>query len=64
MKKQLIIALSSTEAEYMALTHARKGAVFLDHLFNDVRISHSTLITLLIDNQSAITLVENPIFHT
>src|SRR5260370_4598480 len=62
-KKQPTIALSSTKAEYMALTHAGKEAVFLDHLFNDIGISHSTPITLLIDNQSTIALVENPIFH-
>ena len=62
-KKQLTIALSSTEVEYMALTHAGKEVVFLDHLFNDIGISHSTPITLLIDNQSAIALAENPIFH-
>src|SRR5260370_42269010 len=62
-KKQPTIALSSTEAEYMALTHTGKEAVFLNHLFNNIRISHSTPITLLIDNQSAIALAENPIFH-
>ncbi len=62
-KKQPTIALSSTEAEYMAMTHARKEAVFLEHLYSDVGIPISVPIFLLIDNQSAIALVENPIFH-
>src|SRR5260221_10027396 len=37
-KKQLTIALSSTEAEYMAMTHSGKEAVFLNHLFDDLEI--------------------------
>src|SRR5260370_21569143 len=37
-KKQLTIALSSTEAKYMAMTHSGKEAVFLSHLFNDLAI--------------------------
>src|SRR5260221_5175908 len=62
-KKQPTIALSSTEAEYMAMTHAGKEAVFLEHLYGDVGIPISVPIFLLIDNQSAIALAENPIFH-
>src|SRR5258708_25612560 len=62
-KKQLTITLSSTEAEYMAMTHAGKEAVFLQHLYSDVGIPISVPIFLLIDNQSAIALAENPIFH-
>ena len=62
-KKQLTIALSSTEAEYMVMTHAGKEAIFLEHLYGDVGIPISVPIFLLIDNQSAIALTENPIFH-
>src|SRR5258707_8350367 len=62
-KKQPTIALSSTEAKYMAMTHARKEAVFLEHLYGDVGIPISVPIFLLIDNQSTIALTENPIFH-
>ena len=63
-KKQLTIALLSMEAEYMALTHARKESTFLEHLYRNVSIPISPPIFLLVDNQSAIALVENPIFHT
>jgi len=59
-KKQPTIALSSTEAEYMAMTHAGKEAIFLEHLYGNVGISISVLIFLLIDNQSTIALAENP----
>ena len=62
-KKQPKIALSSTKAEYMAITHAGKEAIFLGHIYGDVRISLSFPIPLFIDNQSVIAFVENPIFH-
>src|SRR5258707_9285334 len=63
-KKQQTISLSSTKAEYMVMTHSRKEAVFLNHLFSDLAIPVSNPIPLLVDNQSAIALMENPIFHT
>ena len=47
----------------MVMTHAGKEAVFLEHLYGDVGIPISVPIFLLIDNQSAIALTENPIFH-
>ena len=46
------------------MTHSRKEVVFLNHLFDDLEIPIQFLIPLLVDNQSAIALVENPIFHT
>src|SRR5258708_21622620 len=62
-KKQLTIALLSMEVEYMALTHAGKESTFLEHLYKNIGIPISPPIFLLVDNQSAITLAENPIFH-
>src|SRR5260370_37488546 len=62
-KKQPTITLSSMEAEYMAMAHSRKEAVFLNHLFHDLSIPIQLTISLLVNNQSAIALVENPIFH-
>src|SRR5258708_35543503 len=58
-----MIGLSSMEVEYMALTHAGKESSFLEHLYKNVGIPISPPIFLLVDNQSAITLAENPIFH-
>src|SRR5258707_12171489 len=62
-KKQPTIALSSMEVEYMALTHTGKESTFLEHLYKNVSIPISPPIFLLVDNQSAIMLTENPIFH-
>src|SRR5260370_13060860 len=61
VKKQPTLALSSTEAEYMTMTHSRKELVFIKHLFHDIGIPVPTPIPLLVDNQSAIALAENPI---
>jgi hypothetical protein len=47
----------------MAMTHAGKEAIFLNHLYGEVGIPHSIPIYLLVDNQSAIALAKNPIFH-
>ena len=62
-KKQSTLALSSTKAEYMAMTHTGKEVTFLKHTFSDVGIPTPFPVHLLINNQSAIALVENPIFH-
>ncbi len=62
-KKQSTLALSSTKAEYMAMTHVGKEIAFLKHTFDDIGMSISFPVPLLINNQSAIALVENPIFH-
>src|SRR5258707_12322929 len=62
-KKQPTIALLSTEAEYMVMTHAGKEAIFLEHLYSDVGIPILVPIFLLVNNRSAIALAENPIFH-
>ncbi len=47
----------------MALTHAGKESTFLEHLYKNISIPISPPIFLLVDNQSTIVLVENPIFH-
>ncbi len=45
------------------MTHSGKEAVFLNHLFSNLEIPFKFPISLLVDNQSAIALTENPIFH-
>ena len=53
----------STEAEYLAATAATKEAIWLHTLFNKLDIVSSHPITLLIDNQSAMALAKNAMFH-
>jgi Reverse transcriptase (RNA-dependent DNA polymerase) len=64
-KKQPSVALSSTEAEYIAGAHAAKEAVWLQRLLREIwqQSESHTPVTLLIDNQSAIAIARNPEFH-
>jgi hypothetical protein len=63
LKKQSLVALSSTEAEYMAAAAATKEAVWLRTLLGEFNLSKTHAITLHIDNQSAILLASNSMFH-
>ena len=62
-KKQQIVALSSCEAEYVALTHTLQEAKFLRQLFSDMMMKEKQCVTIYADNRSAIDLSKNPIFH-
>ena len=62
-KRQQTVALSSTEAEYMAATHATKEAVWLSKLLAELNISINPPMTISCDNQSCIALAKNPIHH-
>ena len=56
IKKQNIVALSSCEAEYVAMTVAVQEAKFLRQLLFDLTASKCGSVTLFAENQSAIKL--------
>lgn len=61
-RKQKTVALSSAEAEYVALSEACREAVFLRRVYTE--LSGKTLIVkLLSDSQSAIKITQNPVMH-
>jgi len=62
-KKQSAVALSSTEAKYIAGAHTAKEAIWLGRLFAGLQQPSSFPIPLHIDNQSAIAIAKNPKFH-
>ena len=62
-KKQLSVALSSTEGEYMAMTHTSKEAIWIQQFLHNIHFPLSNPTTLLVDNQGAIALASNPTFH-
>jgi len=64
-QKQSTIALSSTEAEYMALTQAVKESLWLQGILYDIggRKHLPEVQNIYIDNQGAIALAKNPEFH-
>ena len=62
-KKQKVVALSSCEAEYMALTFAIQEAKFLRQLLCDMTGNELDCVSLFADNQGAIALANNPVHH-
>ena len=62
-KKQPTVALSSCEAEYMALSASIQEACFLDMLLKDLVVLPDLPISVYGDNQGAIALVKNQIIH-
>ena len=64
-KKQNVVALSSTEAEYIALAHATKEAFWLRYMFSDLVDSDVLNYPVLIncDNRSAIALAKDNTYH-
>ena len=62
-KKQSCVALSTAEAEYMALSSAAQEAVWLRQLTAELRSPPETATTIFEDNQSAIAMTKNPQFH-
>ena len=63
-KIQDVVALSSTEAEYMAMTSVVQEGMYLQMMQRELGIEPEEGGTLLLlDNQSAIKLARNPVFH-
>jgi hypothetical protein len=62
-KRQAVVALSTTEAEYMAATHASKEAVWLQRLCSGIGLVQQA-VRLDCDSQSAIFLAKNPAYHS
>lgn len=60
--KQKTVALSSTEAEYMAISEAAKEAIYLRNVLSEL-IGFTICVALFNDNQSAQKLSINPVFH-
>ena len=59
---QPCVALSTTEAEFVAAADATKEAVWFQQLLSELGIDARST-TIYCDNQSAIALVNNPTFH-
>jgi len=62
-QKQKVVALSSCEAEYTAAALGACQGVWLNRLMAELVGGEAQKFRLLIDNQSAIELAKNPVFH-
>ena len=62
-KKQTCVALSTAEAEYIALASASQEAMWLRQLTTDLKSKPTGATVIFEDNQSAICIAKNPQFH-
>jgi hypothetical protein len=62
-KKRLVVALSSTESEYIAQTHAAKELMWLRAFLGELIAPFEEPTTLHCDNQGAIALSKDNKFH-
>jgi hypothetical protein len=62
-QKQPIVALSSAEAEYVAATSAACQVVWMRRVLSDLRHPQEEPTKIYIDNNSAIALSKNHVFH-
>ena len=62
-EEQTSVALSSVEAEYMGTCQAAKEVAWLTCLFDDFRLYLWSPLVILGDNQGALALTQNPVFH-
>lgn len=62
-KRQPTVALSSLEAEYMALTQAAKEAIWIKSYLADIDVHVHGPVTVFGDNQGSLALAKNPVFH-
>ena len=62
-KKQPIVALSSTEVEYVAANSTSCQEVWLKRLLSEFRYTENEPISILCDNTSTISLSKNNVFH-
>ena len=63
-KKQTVVALSTSEAEYVALSMAAQEAVWLRRFLSDLTTTELGIPTIIMeDNQGAIAMARNPGSH-
>jgi hypothetical protein len=62
-KRQVVIALSTTEVEYMEATHGSKEAIWLQRLCSGIGFEQKAM-KISCDSQSTIFLEKNPTYHS
>ena len=62
-RKQSSVALSTVEAEYMALSVATQEAIWLRQLQEELGVTEAGPTLIYEDNQGAISMAKNPVFH-
>ena len=57
------MAKSSAEAEHRAMTLATCELIWLKQLLHELRFGKDEQMTLVCDNQAALHIASNPVFH-
>ena len=58
-EKQTLVSLSTTESEYVAMTHATKEGLWIRMFLGEILCPLTKLMLLYCDNQSAIAVAKN-----
>uniref|UniRef100_A0A2N9FEQ5 Reverse transcriptase Ty1/copia-type domain-containing protein n=1 Tax=Fagus sylvatica TaxID=28930 RepID=A0A2N9FEQ5_FAGSY len=62
-KKQTTVSRSSAEAEYRAMSAVTSELIWLRGLLRELLVSHPQPMQLFCDNQAALHIVANPVYH-
>jgi hypothetical protein len=62
-KKQNVVARSSAETEYRVMASSASELILIKQLLADMDIETQNLMKIFCDNQAAIHIASNPIFH-
>jgi len=62
-KKQSIVTLSSTEAEFVIATACACQAIWLKRILEELEFKQAGATTIYCDNNSTIKLSKNPVLH-
>lgn len=62
-KKQSIVSRSTAEAKYRSMAHTSSELKWISYLMDDFNLNFSLPIQLNCDNQVAMAIAKNPIFH-
>ncbi|XP_041004133.1 uncharacterized mitochondrial protein AtMg00810-like [Juglans microcarpa x Juglans regia] len=62
-KKQTVVSRSSAEAEYRSMAATSSELTWLRYLLHDFGVSHPQAAILYCDNQAALHIAGNPVFH-
>ena len=62
-KKQKVVSRSSTKAGYRSMVTTTCEVTWFLYLLKDLHISHEKLVLMYYDNQAALHIFANPVFH-
>jgi hypothetical protein len=62
-RKQDNVAQSTAQVEYAAVTAAVNQAIWIRKILVDLHMNQLELTKIYVDNQAAISIANNPVFH-